>query len=82
MLKEKGILYAPDFLINAGGVINCYQEVVGYNREQSFSRTEKIYGHTLEIFQKAKEENISTHTAAVKLAEERINSIALIKTRK
>jgi leucine dehydrogenase len=82
MLKEKGILYAPDFLINAGGVINCYQEVVGYNREQSFYRTEKIYDRTLEIFQKAKDENISTHKAAVKLAEERIQSIALIKTKK
>lgn len=82
MLKQKGILYAPDFLINAGGVINCYQEVVGYNREQSFARTEKIYDRTLEIFSKAKDENITTHAAAVKLAEERINAIAHIKTRR
>jgi leucine dehydrogenase len=82
MLKSKGILYAPDFLINAGGVINCYQEVVGYNREQAFSRTELIYERTLEIFQKAKKENITTHVAAQKIAEERIYTIAQIKTRR
>lgn len=81
MLKSKGILYAPDFLINAGGVINCYQEVIGYDRNQAFSRTELIYERTLEIFKKAKLENINTHQAAQKIAEERIRSIAQIKTR-
>lgn len=80
LLKDKGILYAPDFLINAGGVINCYQEVVGYNREQSLKKTELIYSRTKEVFTKSKTENITTHNAAVKLAEERIKSIAHIKT--
>jgi len=82
MLKDKGILYAPDFLINAGGVINCYQEVVGYNRERAFARTELIYERTLEIFSRAKTENITTHLAARRIAEQRIDTIAQIKTRR
>lgn len=80
-LKNKGILYAPDFLINAGGVINCYQEVIGYNKEQALARTEQIYDLTLEIFYKAKNENITPHQAAIQLAEKRIQSIALLKTK-
>lgn len=82
MLKDKGILYAPDFLINAGGVINCYQEVIGYNREQSLTHTEQIYNRTLEVFKKAKAENITTHAAAMKIAEERIYAIAQLKTKR
>jgi len=79
MLKEKGILYAPDFLINAGGVINCYAELEGYNRERALARTELIYERTLEIFDKAQTENITTHKAAVLIAEERINAIGTLK---
>ena len=72
MLQEKGILYAPDFLINAGGLINVYSEINGYDREKAIAQTRKIYDTTLEIFSKSKEENITTHQAALKLAMERI----------
>ena len=72
MLKEKDILYAPDFLINAGGLINVYSELNGYDREKAIGQTRKIYDTTLEIFAKADEENITTHQAALKLAKERI----------
>ena len=72
MLKEKGILYAPDFLINAGGLINVYSEINGYDREKAIAQTRKIYDTTLEIFSKSVEENITTHRAALKLAMERI----------
>ena len=50
LLKSRGIVYAPDFLINAGGLINVYSELQGYDREQALERTRKIYDTTLEIF--------------------------------
>lgn len=74
MLADRGILYAPDFLINAGGLINVYSELKGYNRKDALSHTEKIYDITLEIFDKAKAENMTTIEAANKMAEERIES--------
>ncbi len=77
-LLEKGILYGPDFLINAGGLINVYTEIHGYNRDIAMARTENIYDVTLQLIQKARQENISTHVAANLLAEARINDIGHI----
>lgn len=78
-IMDKGILYAPDYLVNAGGIINCYWEVIGYNRDAAMSQTENIYNTTLEIFKKSKKENIPTYLAANKLAEQRIDQIAKVK---
>jgi leucine dehydrogenase len=75
MLKERDILYAPDFLINAGGLINVYTELHGYNREIAMAATEKIYETTLEIYKTAAAENIPTYKAANLLAEKRIKAI-------
>jgi leucine dehydrogenase len=72
MLTDKGILYAPDFLINAGGLINVYSELKGYDRNMALGHTRKIYDTTLEIFHKAEKEKITTIEAAKKIAEERI----------
>jgi leucine dehydrogenase len=72
MLRDKGILYAPDFLINAGGLINVFSELKGYDRESALDHTRHIYDTTLEIFSKAKQNNITTVEAAKKIAEERI----------
>jgi leucine dehydrogenase len=72
LLKQKDILYAPDFLINAGGLINVYSELMDYDRETALQQTRKIYDTTLEIFSKAEQEHITTHQAALKLAKERI----------
>ncbi len=72
MLEQKGILYAPDFLINAGGLINVYSELHGYDRKVAIQHTEAIYDTTLEVFKKATAEKISTSEAAKKIAEERI----------
>lgn len=72
-LKEKGIAYAPDFLINAGGLINVYGELEGYTREESLRKTENIYNTTLEIFTLSEKENITTHQAAFNLAQTRID---------
>ena len=72
MLLDKGIIYAPDFLINAGGVINCYREVHSLIETESNVLIENIYGRTLEIFKKSKEENIPTQEAAIRIAADRI----------
>lgn len=75
MVMEKGILLAPDFVINAGGLINVYLELDGYNRERAYSRTEGIYDVTLEIFKAANAQNIPTIEAAKIVAEKRIAQI-------
>ncbi len=78
MAKQKGILYAPDFVVNAGGIINVYYELEGYVRERAMAHAEKIYDTTWNLFQMAKAENITTNQAAMRLAEQRIESIARI----
>lgn len=78
-LKQAGILYAPDYLINAGGLINVYTEYTGYNKEIAMANAEKIYDVTTAIFDKATEENITTAMAANKMAEERIQKIGHTK---
>jgi len=78
-LTDMGIVYAPDYLINAGGIINCYFEVIGYNEERVMDMTKNIYNSTLDIIEKAEKENIPTYLAANRIAEERIESIGKIK---
>ena len=73
ILKEKGILYAPDFLINAGGVINVYSELVKWTNAQVIQKTENIYNTALEIFKFADDNNITTHQAAFSMAQKRID---------
>lgn len=73
LLKEKGILYAPDFLINAGGIINVYAELEGYDKAEIMRKTENIYNTTLEILKTAEARNIPTHFAALQIAQQRID---------
>jgi leucine dehydrogenase len=75
---KKGILYAPDFVVNAGGIINVYYELDGYNRERALAHAEKIYNTTFDLFQLAKKEGIPTYMAANQLGEQRIEAIARI----
>ncbi len=79
LLLEKGILYAPDYLINAGGLINCYSEIAGFNKKKTLQMAENIYEATRRVIQKSKEENIPTIEAANKIAEKRIADIRKIK---
>lgn len=81
LLKEKGILYAPDYVINGGGVTNVAEEFNpnGYNRDRAYARVATIYDKLLKIFRIAEEQNISTARAADLLAEERINKIHQLK---
>jgi leucine dehydrogenase len=78
-LKEKGILYAPDYVINAGGLMNVYGELEGYNYERAFDMTKTIYSNLMKVFATAKEENITTYKAADRVAESRIETIGRIK---
>lgn len=73
LLQEKGIAYAPDFLINAGGIINVYAELEGYGRDEINKKTENIYDTTLDIFALSEKENVTTHRAAFDIAQKRID---------
>lgn len=78
MLLEKGIIYAPDFLINAGGLINCYSELEGYNRDRAMDQAEHIYDTTMTVLNKSESEGKPTYQIANQMAEDRINKIAQI----
>ncbi len=81
-LIDKGIIYAPDFLINAGGLINVAAEADGsYNREKVTKDVEKIYQRILDIFSLSETDNITTQEAAMKIAQKRIDDIANVKSR-
>ncbi len=79
MLKDRNILYAPDFVINAGGVINVYHELHGYVKENVMNEVKKIYDRLLDIYRISDEQNIDTQTAANVFAENRIKQIHLIQ---
>ncbi len=74
ILKDRGIAYAPDFLINAGGIINVYGEIVGYDNAEAMRRTENIYNTTLEIFNFAEQNKMTTQEAAMSIAQSRIET--------
>ncbi|ARV62692.1 leucine dehydrogenase [Nostocales cyanobacterium HT-58-2] len=80
MLAAKGILYCPDYVINAGGLINVYNEMIGYNEEKAFKQVNNIYDTLLEIFDKAQKQGITTNDASKQLAEERILKARHLKT--
>jgi leucine dehydrogenase len=78
-LRDLGILYAPDFVINAGGLINVEDELRGYDRERAMQRVQAIYKELQHIFAMARERNISTAKAAIEHAQERIRKISRIR---
>jgi len=80
MLLEKGIIFAPDYLINAGSMINSYAELSGYSKKRALQLAENIYEVTRGVLQKSKAENIPTNKAADIIAEKRISDIKKIKT--
>jgi leucine dehydrogenase len=72
IIHEMGIVYAPDYVINAGGVINVADELYGYNRERAMKKVEQIYNNIEKVIEIAKRDGIPTYKAADRLAEERI----------
>ncbi|MFP4178326.1 MAG: Glu/Leu/Phe/Val family dehydrogenase, partial [Acholeplasmataceae bacterium] len=75
MLKDKDILYAPDFVINAGGLINVYHELRSYDKDTAKRDIQRIYDRLLEIFTIAYQEGIHTQQAAKVFAKKRIETI-------
>lgn len=78
-LRELGILYAPDFVANAGGLMNVFVELEGYSSERAFDKTKQVYDNVMKVFQLAKAQNIATHEAANRLAESRIQQIGSLR---
>lgn len=74
MLKERSILYAPDYVANAGGVLNGCIELLGWDSERASRKVDEIYDTMLTIFEDAKAQGISTNTAADRLAEARLGA--------
>jgi leucine dehydrogenase len=72
LLEQQGIVYAPDYAANAGGVINgCCREMLGWDVPETLAKTDAIYDTLLTIFAMAEREKIPTYQAADRLAEER-----------
>lgn len=76
LLKRKGILYAPDYVINAGGLINVWNELRGYNQLKVEKEVQNIYSTVKQIFAISKEEDIPTNLASNRLAERRIHQLS------
>jgi leucine dehydrogenase len=78
-LAELGILYAPDYIINAGGIINVADELRGYDRDRAMRQVEGIYRTLRRIFSMASEQGITTARAADHLAMERIERVGRLR---
>lgn len=74
-LKQREILYAPDYVINAGGLMNVYLELEGYSRERAERMTRGIYYNLNQIFQMAEDRKISTAAAADQLVTQRLDKV-------
>jgi len=75
MLRDRGLLYAPDYVINAGGLIQVADELHGYNKERAFTKAGYIYNMLLKIFEISETDNIPTYLAADVLVERRLERI-------
>ena len=78
-LREMGILYAPDFVANAGGLMNVFAELEGYSIERALERTTSVFDNMTKVFAIAKRDNISTYNAAFKMASERLETLGRLK---
>ncbi len=74
-LVERGILYAPDYIVNAGGLMNVFVELEGYSKKRALEHVNRIYDSILTIYKIAKDKNCSTNDAANTLAKNRIKAV-------
>lgn len=79
IVMDKGIIYAPDFAINSGGVINVYSEFKGLSPDWGMVKAEEIYTTIQNIIKRSVKDNIPTYQIANKIAEERIASVGKVK---
>ncbi|MFO0449031.1 MAG: amino acid dehydrogenase, partial [Pseudomonadota bacterium] len=76
-LRARGIVYAPDFVINAGGMLNAGCDILGrYDREDVLRRIDLIHDRTLEVLARADRDDVSTEAAALAMARERLRTAA------
>lgn len=80
MLIDRNILYAPDYVINAGGLINVANELEGYNQERAHEQASRIYDVIANIITYSELHNVPTYVASNELAEHRLNQIGRIKS--
>jgi valine dehydrogenase (NAD+) len=80
LLAERGILYAPDYVVNSGGVIQVADEIDGFNFERARARAEKIYDTTKQILALAQAEGVPPAVAADRLAERRMADVGRLRT--
>ena len=78
-VEKRGIIYAPDYAVNAGGLMNVSLEIDGYNRERAMRMMRTIYHNLSKIFMIAKRDNIPSYKAADRMAEERIQTIGQLE---
>jgi leucine dehydrogenase len=78
-LEEKEILYAPDYVINAGGLINVYGELSGWTPDRAKHKAGEIYETLKQLFEIAREQGLPTYKAADRLAERRIEQVGQLK---
>lgn len=78
-LRELGILYAPDFVGNAGGLMNVFAELEGYSVERALEKTTSVFDNMKKVFEVAKRDDVSTHEAAQTMAFERLNNLGRLK---
>ncbi|NJC69084.1 Glu/Leu/Phe/Val dehydrogenase [Planosporangium thailandense] len=80
LLDERGILYAPDYVVNSGGVIQVADEIEGFNFDRAKSRASKIYDTTRQILELARDEGVPPAVAADRLAERRMADVGRLRT--
>jgi len=75
LLEKRKILYAPDYVINAGGLINISEELMGYDKDRAYAKVGEIYHRLKELISLADQESLSTAAAADQMAERRLRSV-------
>jgi len=78
-LEERGVLYAPDYVVNSGGLIQVADEIEGYSEARARAKAAGIYETTLRIFRLAAEEGVPPAVAADRLAERRMGEIGRLR---
>ena len=78
-MAASGIVYAPDYIVNAGGIINITEELHGYDRERAYANVARIFDTTTRVLELAELEGVTTEVAADRLAERRIDEVGRVK---
>ena len=79
LLADAGVVYAPDYVVNAGGVINIAEELRGYHRERAYANVRRIFTTTTTVLETADAQGITTAEAADRIAEARIDAISHVQ---